>query len=205
MTRTRRSGIAPAIVALLLVLTAGACSDDETGSSTDDSTDDSAPASGEGAAVGPTVAPGDAPGTTPVEPEIPDPPPIPAPGEATLELDGEPIEVVLNRCEHNPNPDIGLDVSMNPPTASSDNPAGLVLIVPTAQPGPQLVDALSAALQLEGEASFLPLEGRLDLADDLLSGTLIFQVIRGEQALIGTAAFACSPEQASGTTTTAAP
>jgi hypothetical protein len=189
------------LVAALLVV-AGACSDDDgSGGTTEDSTDDSTPAvePGDGGATGPTVAPGDTTPTT--ELEIPDPPPIPEPGQATLELGGEPIEVVLNRCEHNPNPEVGLDVTMNPPTASADNPAGLVLLVPTAQPGPQLVDAVSAALQLEGDPSFLPLEGRLDLAEDLLSGTLIFQVVRGEEAIIGTAAFACAPT----TSTTTAP
>jgi hypothetical protein len=192
VTRNRIRWAAVLLTALLVV--AGACTDDEgSGGTTEDSTDDSTPAAdaGEGPATGPTVAPGETTPTTALE--IPDPPPIPAPGEATLELGGEPIEVVLNRCEYNPSPEVGLDVTMNPPTASAENPAGLVLIVPTAQPGPQLVDAISAALQLEGDASFLPLDGRLDLADDLLSGTLIFQVVRGEEAIIGTAAFACAP------------
>jgi hypothetical protein len=187
----------------VLVVAAGlaaGCSDDDDSA---DGPDDSAPSSevAEGDATGPTVAPGQTvPTSTP--PEIPDPPPIPAEGEATLELDGEPIEVVLNRCEYNPNPEVGLDVTMNPPTASEDNPAGLVLLVPGAVAGPNLVDAISAALQLEGDPTFLPLDGRLDLADDLLSGTLIFQVVRGETAQIGTAAFNCSPEQAAGTSTT---
>ena len=194
MTTRTNQWVGALATALLLVLLGASCSDDEGSSTTEDSTDDSTLATDEGAgsSTGPTLAPGAS--TTPTtELEIPDPPPIPAPGEATLELGGEPIEVVLNRCEYNPNPEIGLDVSMNPPTASEDNPAGLVLIVPTAQPGPQLVDALGAALQLEGDVSFLPLDGRLDLADDLLSGTLIFQVVRGEEAIIGTAAFACAP------------
>jgi hypothetical protein len=190
---------------LAVVLVAGlalaACSDDDTAEGPDDSTP-SSETTASGDATGPTVAPGETvPTSTP--PEIPDAPPIPAEGEATLELDGAPIEVVLNRCEYNPAAEIGLDVTMNPPTASEDNPAGLVLLVPGAQAGPNLVDAVSAALQLEGDPSFLGLEGRLDLAEDLLSGTLIFQVVRGEEALIGTAAFNCSPEQAS--TTTAAP
>jgi len=191
VTRNRIRCAAVLLAALLVV--AGGCSEDEgSGGTTEDSTDDSTPTAdaGEGTATGPTVAPGQTTPTTALE--IPDPPPIPAPGEATLELGGEPIAVDLNVCEYNPSPEIGLDVTMNPPTASAENPAGLVLIVPTAQPGPQLVDAISAALQLEGDASFLPLDGRLDLADDLLSGTLIFQVVRGEEAIIGTAAFACA-------------
>ncbi|OWY60056.1 hypothetical protein B7486_71260, partial [cyanobacterium TDX16] len=155
------------MLALLLAaaLALVGCSDDDDADGPDDSTPSSETTSGE--ATGPTVAPGETvPTSTP--PEIPDPPPIPAEGEATLELDGAPIEVVLNRCEYNPAPEVGLDVTMNPPTASEDNPAGLVLLVPGAQAGPNLVDAVSAALQLEGDATFLPLEGRLDLAEDLL-------------------------------------
>jgi hypothetical protein len=197
----RRTSVRLVAVLVVAALAVAGCSDDET---SDGGTDDSTPTTAEGAATGPTVGPDGTVTTTTIE--IPDPPPIPAEGQATLELDGQPIEVVLNRCEYNPNAEVGLDVTMNPPTASEDNPAGLVLLVPGAVAGPNLVDAVSAALQLEGDPSFLGLDGRLDLAEDLLSGTLIFQVIRGEEALIGTAAFNCSPEQAAGTsTTTAAP
>lgn len=183
----RRWGLLGLVLVLLLAV--AACSSDDPGE--EGTTDDSTPEVAEGEATGPTVAPGDAI-PAPELPEIPDPPPIPAAGEATLELAGEPIEVVLNRCEHNPNPEIGLDVTMNPPTASETNPAGLVLLVPDAQPGLNLVDAISAALQLEGDPTFLPLDGRLDLADDLLSGTLVFGVQRGDELLVGTAAFSCA-------------
>jgi hypothetical protein len=197
----RRTPVRLVAVLVVAVLAVAGCSDDE---SADDGPDDSTPTTAEGEATGPTVGPGGTVTTT-APPDIPDPPPIPVEGQATLELSGQPIEVVLNRCEYNPNAEVGLDVTMNPPTASEDNPAGLVLLVPGAVAGPNLVDAISAALQLEGEPTFLPLEGRLDLAEDLLSGTLIFQVVRGETAEIGTAAFNCSPEQSAGTSTTIAP
>jgi hypothetical protein len=176
---------------LAAVLVAGlalaACSDDDTAEGPDDSTPSSETTSGE--AIGPTVAPDDTVATS--VPEIPDPLPIPEAGLASLEFDGEPIEVELGNCEYDPRPEIGLDVTMRPPTATESNRAGLVLIVPQAQAGRNVLTEGTVALQLEGDLAPAFVQAVLELSEDLLSGTMIFQAPRDGAALIGRAAFHC--------------
>lgn len=184
-------------VALAAALLLGACGGDDDTSSPDDST----PEPGTGEPAGPTTPPAADGGTGAVTPDpavtIPADPaaiPIPEPGQAALVVGGQTVEVELNRCEVTP--EIGLDLSLNPPGAGEDNPSGFVLLT-GAQPvaGTQPLGTPGAALQLPGSAAPVLIEaGQLSMGEDLTSGVVQFAYQVSEtDAVEGYAAFACTP------------
>lgn len=184
--------IAAAMVAVAL-LGAAACSDDEEGS-TDDSTPAAVadPAEG-GETTGPTAVDDgtfnpDPTVTIPVDPAAI---PVPEVGQAALVIGGVDVPVELASCEVSP--ELGLDLSMNPPDAGEDNPAGFVLLTGT-QPvaGSQALGTPGAALQMPGLPLVQP-EGVLTIAQlDPPSGVVQFAYPVGEtEAVEGYAAFSC--------------
>lgn len=195
--RTHR-WMAAALAATLLL---AACSSDDDGAGPDDSaSDDSTPTSAAGAAAGPTTAPTAGPdGAVTPDPAVtipadPSAIPIPEPGQATLVVGGQDVAVELNRCEITP--EIGLDLSLNPPDAGEDNPSGFVLLTGAQPvPGTQPLGTPGAALQLPGTAAPVLIEaGQLTMREDLTSGVVQFAYqASATDAIEGYAAFACAP------------
>lgn len=191
----RRAGVRAAVVVLLVLgLGVAGCSDggddgdggDEAAEGTTDEGGVTGPTTGDGAT---TTTVGGATATT--EPVVPEVPAVPEPGGAALVVGADEIDVELSRCAIEPG--IGLDMTMNPPGTTQENPAGFILIVADPQPGVQELGAEEWALQLPGGPILQGVRAQLDLADDRLSGTVQFLAAQGEQPLLGAAAFACDP------------
>lgn len=190
----RRAVVRAAVLVLLVLgLAAAGCSAD----GDDDGGDEAAEAgSDEGGVTGPTAGDGSTTttaggATATTEPVVPEVPAVPEPGGAALVVGADQVEVELSRCAIEPQ--IGLDMTMNPPGTTQENPAGFILIVADPQPGVQELGAEEWALQLPGGPILQGVRAQLDLADDRLSGTVQFLAAQGDQPLLGAAAFACDP------------